>query len=178
VSSERSGMSITPVEIRHLQIKRGLGGYNRAAVDRALTEVADSFEVVWRERGDLANRIEELEKEVSRHAELEALLRSTLVSAERASQDIKEHARREAELIVTEARAEARTLMRDALGDKERLLNDVRRIQAMLRTALEIVDHDASAEIEALETAAEASVSDNADESPGGDDAAVRRLAG
>lgn len=138
-------MPITPVEIHHLDLKRGLLGYRRSAVDRALADIADSFEQVWRQRADLADRVEELEKEIRRHAELEELLRSTLVSAERAAQDVKEQARREAEVIVTEAQAEARAVMRDALGDRERILGDVRRIQAMLRTALEVVEQEPAA---------------------------------
>ena len=135
-------MPITPVEIRHLQLKRGLlgYGYSRAVVDRALVEIADSFEAVWRQRADLADRIEELEEEIKRHVELETLLRSTLVSAERAAQDVKEQARREAELIVTEAHTEARAVRRDAIADKERLLRDTRRIQGLLRSALDAVE--------------------------------------
>ena len=56
--------------------------------------------------------------------ELEGLLRSTLVSAERASQDLKESARREADVILTEANAEARKIIRDAITEKERLMGD------------------------------------------------------
>jgi cell division initiation protein len=141
-------MPITPVEIRHLQLKRGFLGYKRPVVERALVEIADSFEAVWRQRADLADRIEELEDEVKRHVELETLLRSTLVSAERAAQDVKEQARREAELIVTEAHTEARTVRRDAIADKERLLRDTRRIQGLLRSALDAVE---GAEAENLE---------------------------
>ena len=55
-----------------------------------MDDIADSFEAVWRERSQLVERVEELETEVTRHVELEGLLRSTLVSAERASQDLKE----------------------------------------------------------------------------------------
>ena len=108
-------MALTPVEIRHIQLKRGLFGYRKASVHRMMDDIADSFETVWRERSQLVERVEELETEVTRHVELEALLRSTLVSAERASQDLKEAARREADVIVTEANAEARKVMRDAI---------------------------------------------------------------
>ena len=101
-------MALTPVEIRHIQLKRGLFGYRKASVHRMMDDIADSFETVWRERSQLVERVEELETEVTRHVELEGLLRSTLVSAERASQDLKEAARREADVIVTEANAEAR----------------------------------------------------------------------
>ena len=52
-----------------------------------------------------------------RYRELETLLRTTLVSAERASQELKEQARREATIIVEEAHAEARKVRRDAFAD-------------------------------------------------------------
>ena len=133
-------MALTPVEIRHIQLKRGLFGYRKASVHRMMDDIADSFENVWRERSQLVERVEELETEVTRHVELEGLLRSTLVSAERASQDLKEAARREADVIVTEANAEARKVMRDAITEKESLMGDVRRVQALLRSALAVVD--------------------------------------
>ena len=133
-------MALTPVEIRHIQLKRGVFGYRKASVHRMMDDIADSFETVWRERSQLVERVEELETEVSRHVELEGLLRSTLVSAERASQDLKETARREASVIVSEANAEARKLMRDAITEKEQLMGDVRRVQALLRSALAVVD--------------------------------------
>src|SRR4249920_3792845 len=142
-------MALTPVEIRHIQLKRSLFGYRKASVHRMMDDIADSFETVWRERSQLVERVEELETEVTRHVELEGLLRSTLVSAERASQDLKEAARREADVIVTEANAEARKLMRDAITEKEQLMGDVRRVQALLRSALAVVDDTGSDELAA-----------------------------
>ena len=132
-------MPLTPVEIRHIELKGGLFGYRKRAVHLVLDDVADSFEVVWRDRARLVERVEEVETEVTRHVELEGLLRSTLISAERASQDMKESARREADVIVTEANAEARKILRDAITQKQALMADVRRIQALLRSSLEIV---------------------------------------
>ena len=167
-------MPITPVEIRHLQLKRGFRGYRRSVVDRALTEIADSFEAVWRQRADLADRIEELEQEIKRHVELETLLRSTLVSAERAAQEVKEQAHREAELIVTEAHTEARSVRRDAIADKERLLRDTRRIQGLLRSALENVNGVESENQEKVEGEPIPAELPPADEG----EAEVRRLAG
>ena len=135
-------MQLTPVEVRHLELRRGLFGYRRSTVDRAIEEVADSFEAVWRERAELGERVHTLEGEVARHVELETLLRSTLVSAERASQDMKEQARREADVIVQEASAEARALIRDAIAEKDQLLTESRRIRTMLRAALEVTSED------------------------------------
>jgi len=67
-------MALTPVEIRHMTPGTGLFGYKRAAMDRLLDEIAASFEDVWRERADLADKIEQLETDLVRYRELEALL--------------------------------------------------------------------------------------------------------
>jgi cell division initiation protein len=134
-------MALTPVEIRHVELRRAwLRGYRRSGVDRLLTEIADSFESVWRERADLADRLEDLESEATKHRELEALLRSTLVSAERAAQDMKEQARRESDLIVQEAHAESRRIARSAATERQRLEDETRKIRAQLRSALEAVE--------------------------------------
>jgi len=133
-------MGLTPVEIRHVPIPRGLWGYRRGAVERLLDEVADSFEDVWRERADFSDRIEHLEEELQRHRELETLLRKTLVSAEAAAQEQREGARRDAERIVAEARAEARRVTFAANAERERLQSDIRRLRELLRTALATVD--------------------------------------
>jgi cell division initiation protein len=139
-------MALTPVEIRHLTPSTGLLGYKRAQTDKLLAEIAASFEDVWRERADLADKIEQLETDIVRYKEIESLLRETLISAERAASELKEQARREADLILTEAHTEARKVQRDALVENERLLKESRRIKAQLATALELIDDAQDAE--------------------------------
>jgi cell division initiation protein len=169
-------MSLTPVEVRHLELRRGLFGFRRAGVRKAMDDIADSFEVVWRERGELVQRLEDLEVELARHVELETLLRSTLVSAERAAQDLKEQARREADVIVTEANAESRRILRDAISEKERYAGEARRVQAILRSALDVVDATWSGEeAPAGESAVKPTVVPGA---PGDDAPDLRSLAG
>jgi cell division initiation protein len=122
-------------------------GYNREATDRLLVEIAESFEDVWRERADLADKVEQLEADLVRFRELEGLLRTTLVSAERASAEVKEQARREADLILGEAHAEARKVQRDAIGENERLVAESRRLRTALRMALETLEDVAPDEV-------------------------------
>jgi cell division initiation protein len=129
-------MALTPVEIRHVRLGRGLIGYRRGATDELLDEVAASFEEVWRDRADLAERVEQLENDLVRYRELETLLRTTLVSAERAAGELKEQAKREADLIVVEAQAEARGITRRARAECEQLVRDSQRVRALLASAL------------------------------------------
>jgi cell division initiation protein len=143
-------MALTPVEIRHMKPPRTtLRGYRVAPTDKLLEEIAESFEDVWRERADLADKVEQLESDLVRFRELESLLRTTLVSAEQASAQTRDQARREAELILSEAHADAREIQRRAIAENERLAQESRRVRAQLIDALSALDEpDAAGAVE------------------------------
>jgi cell division initiation protein len=133
-------MAYSPVEIRHIRLKRGVLGYRRAAVDKLLDDIAESFENVWRDRADLADEVERLQGELVHHKEHEQLLRTTLVSAERAASELKEQAKREADTILAEARVEARSVTREARTERDLLAAEARRVRALLNAALDALD--------------------------------------
>jgi cell division initiation protein len=136
-------MAFTPVEIRHVRPRRGIAGYRRRPVDNLLSEIADSFEAVWRERADLVEHVERLEEELVRYRELDQLLRTTLVSAERAAHQVQDQAKRESDTILAEARVEAREIMRSAHAERDALLAEARRIRSLLRAALDALPEEA-----------------------------------
>ena len=143
-------MSYTPVELRHVRVGRSLFGYNRAMVEQVIEEVAESFEATWRERGELADRVEALEKQLVELRKREDLLTQTLVAAEQAASDVRERARREAEAIIIEAHSESRAIGRSAQAERERLVTESRRIEMMLRGALGMIEERAAAVAVAL----------------------------
>ncbi|HEX9350597.1 MAG TPA: DivIVA domain-containing protein [Gaiellaceae bacterium] len=145
-------MALTPVEIRHVKLARSPLGYDRGATDRLLEEIVESFEEVWRERAELEDKLERVESDIARYRDLETLLRKTLVSAERSAQELKDQARREADVILTESHAEARLIKQRALAEREHLRGEASRIRSLLRSALAMVDEQ-EGEDEAIEAA-------------------------
>jgi cell division septum initiation protein DivIVA len=133
-------MPYTPVELRHVRVARALLGYRREAVQNLLAEIADSFETVWRERHELADQVEAMGHELADLRKREQALTQTLVVAEQAATHVKDQAKREAELIVAEAHAEARAVTRNAQGERQRLQAEVRRLEALLRAALGMIE--------------------------------------
>jgi cell division septum initiation protein DivIVA len=134
-------MHYTPVELRHVRMRRSLvGGYKRVEADELLSDVADSFEDVWRERGELADRLEDVERRLDEVKQRETLLASTLVAAEKTAAEAIEAAKREAEIIVAEAHQESRSITRTALNERERLFAEARRVETLLRSALGLVE--------------------------------------
>lgn len=161
-------MGYTPVELRHVRVARRPFGYHRAAVEKVLSDVADSFEIVWRDRGDLAEKVEQLQQQLHDLKSREQVLTDTLVAAERASHEIKERAKREAELILAEAHGEARSIMRTSHGEHERLVADARRVEALLRSALGlVVEVGETSAAAAPETATEPSFAESRREEAG-----------
>jgi cell division initiation protein len=124
-------MSLTPVEIRHVQLGRRPLGYDRRATDDLLGDIVTSFEQVWRERADLRDEMEELESELARQKEIEGTLRNTLLSAERMADDVRTQARREADVIISEARATARDIVSGAETERERIQGEIRRLRTL-----------------------------------------------
>src|SRR6478752_10327737 len=134
-------MRYTPVELRHVKISRlTFGGYRKHETEKLLEDIADSFEEVWRDRGELTDKLEDVEKVLAEVKQRESLLASTLVAAEKASTEIREAAKREAEVIIAEAHQEARSVTRGAQRERERLFTEVRRIETLLRAALGLVE--------------------------------------
>lgn len=139
-------MRYTPVELRHVRLDRGLfGGYKRAETDALLSDVADSFEDVWRERGELADRLEDVERHLDEVKQRETLLASTLIAAERTAAEAVESAKRESEVIIAEAHQESRSITRAAQSERERLFAEARRVETLLRAALGIVEETSHA---------------------------------
>jgi cell division initiation protein len=134
-------MRYTPVELRHVKIGRSMfGGYKKHETDKLVDDIADSFEEVWREGGEFADRLEDVERALANVKQRESLLASTLVSAEKASAEVRDAAKHEAELIVAEAHHDARSVTRAAHAERERLFAEVRRVETLLRAALGMVE--------------------------------------
>ncbi|HYX87700.1 MAG TPA: DivIVA domain-containing protein [Gaiellales bacterium] len=147
-------MTLSPVELRHERPKRRPFGYRRADVDHLLESATGAYEVVWRERAELDDRVHELETQLAQHRETEAAMRSALVTAERAADEQRATAARQAELIVREAEAKARDIVHAAYAERERVRRQTSRmlaeeaefrlrLRALLGATLEAVrDHE------------------------------------
>ena len=124
-------MSLTPVEIRHVHLPRRPLGYSRGIVDDLLDRVTASFEAVWRERADLRDEVDRLEGELARYKELDVLLRNSLVSAERAADELRAQAGKEADVMLEQARLRAREIAAEADAERERVRTEIRRLRAL-----------------------------------------------
>jgi cell division initiation protein len=124
-------MALSPIELRHERPgRRILFGYRRADVDSLLDEATNAYEAVWRERADLDDRVHHLEQELGRLQEAEQAMRQALVTAERAADERRAQAARDAELTVREAEGRARDILHGAYAERERVRQETERLRS------------------------------------------------
>jgi cell division initiation protein len=123
---------LTPPEIQHQTLKSGRG-YDREDVDRLLEHVASSYEQVWLERDELRSRLTQLEEKLGSFREQERLLSDTLVTAQRAAENLRAEAAREAEDLRARALAEVGSAKAEAERELENLRAEIEHFRTLER---------------------------------------------
>ena len=130
-------MKISPMDIQRHAFGRRWRGFDRDEVRTFLAVVAEELAGLQREKDLLEHRLRELEQTVSEHREREAILKNTLLTAQKAAEDIRETARKEAETIVKQADLQGDRLLELAqtrAHDVERGILELRGHRTALRT--------------------------------------------
>lgn len=120
---------ITPLEIQNHAFRKKWRGLDPVEVEAFLAMVGEEIEDLTRSRSELESRLRVLEAENAEHRERERTLRDTLLSAQRASEDIRGAARREAELIVQQAEDSSERLTHHAMqrsAEIEKAIEDLK----------------------------------------------------
>jgi cell division initiation protein len=118
-------MKVTPLDLRQQKLTMAFRGYDRNEVDALLNEVADDYERALREADRLHQELTRTESLIAEHREHERNLRNTLLTAQRLSDEIREHAENEARRIVEEAESRAEFVFRQAQGRIDELQRDI-----------------------------------------------------
>jgi cell division initiation protein len=132
-------MRITPLDIQQQQFRMRFRGFDMVEVDNFLELLAGEFEELIKEIDQLK---EEDRHKLARINELEAVekeFRETLVSVQRITEEMKNNARKEADLIIEDAKTEGRKMLQNAQAEAlkiEEEINHLQRQKTQLRAEL------------------------------------------
>lgn len=132
--------SLTPLEIQKQTFSNGFRGYNPDEVRGYLSLVAEEIERLVREVDRLERENSHLREDLDDHSQRERILKDTLLSAQKVSEDVKANARKEAELIVKDAELLADRVISQAMSriaDIEKAIQDLKIERTALRNKLE-----------------------------------------
>lgn len=140
-------MKITALDITHRRFVRRFRGYDPEEVHGFLGDVAEAFEALTRELQGLQDEVARKDEENTELRSRERVLQETLITAQKACEDLRENARKEADLLVSEAELQAERIVQGAHARFQRIVDDVgelkrQRIQlaAQLRSVLRAHD--------------------------------------
>jgi len=128
-------MRLTPLDIQSHHFARRMRGVDAGEVEAFLRMVAEDFADVIRDNDRQRDRIRELEARVAELGSREETLRSTLMTAQELSDDLRKTAAKEAEVLLAEAEVKAEKLIDAAHRRIAKLAEDIREMRA-LRTRI------------------------------------------
>jgi len=149
--------NLTPLEIQRQTFSRAIKGYNADEVRAYLHLVAEEIERLVKDVDRLSRENAMLREELDDHNQRERILKDTLLSAQKVSEDVRANARKEAELIVKDAELISDRLIAHAqsrVGDLERAIQELKmerraarnKLQTMLDTTQQLLMLDAEQE--------------------------------
>ena len=125
------------MDIQRQTFAQKLRGYDRAEVRTYLNIVAEEIAALQRERDGLEHEVQSLRGLVDEHRQRETILKNTLLTAQRLSEEIKDAARKQSESVIKEAEMQADRLVELAQSraqEVERGILDLRAHRSSLRT--------------------------------------------
>jgi cell division initiation protein len=117
-------------------------GFDADEVRAFLAVVAEEVAALQREKDLVEQQLRHLEQIVSEHRERETILKNTLLTAQKASEDIRDSAHKEAETVVKQAELQGDRLLELAQArahDVERGILEMRAHRTALRTDVRAV---------------------------------------
>ena len=118
-------MSVTPIDMRQREFGAAMRGFDRGEVTAFLVEAAGEYELALRENDRLRQEIIRLEASLQQFRELEGSLKSTLMSAQKIADDMRENAVKESQRIVREAEGQAELIVQATQGKIDAAQRDV-----------------------------------------------------
>jgi cell division initiation protein len=135
-------LKVTPVDLRQSRFKTTMRGFDKAEVAALLETVADDYENALRENDRLRQQLDKMEVSLNQHRELEGSLKSTLISAQKIADDMRETASAEAARLVREAEGRAELLLQKAqarLEDIQREIDGLKMKRREAETSIESI---------------------------------------
>jgi cell division initiation protein len=130
-------MKISPMDIQRQTFARRFRGVDQEEVRTYLALVAEEVAALQHERDDLARQLQHIKVLLEEHRDRETILKNTLLTAQKLSEDIRDNARKQSESVVREAELQADRLIELAQSrahEVERSILDLRSHRSAIRT--------------------------------------------
>ncbi len=107
-------MNISPLDVRNQIFKKCFRGYDPEEVRYFLESLADSIEILLKEKDELEKEVVALREKIETFTSMETALRDAMLTAQRVHDEIKANAEQEAQNLIRRAELEAEQHLSEA----------------------------------------------------------------
>jgi cell division initiation protein len=118
-------MNITPLDIQQQRFKTKFRGFDVREVDAFLEQIAGAVESLQRANKNLQEEVRRLELEIQGHRKREETFKRALLNSQKVLDQMKDNARKSAELILAEAEVKAEKILNKAHNRLAQLHQDI-----------------------------------------------------
>lgn len=158
-------MPLTPLDIHNKEFGRRLRGYDEDEVNEFLDQIIKDYEAMIRDNKELQNQITGLQERLGHFANIEETLSKTIIVAQEAADEVKNNAKKEAQLIVKEAEKNADRIINESLSKSRKYALEVEelkkqaaiyraRFRTLVETQLDLLTQDGWEKLEPPESRA------------------------
>ena len=130
-------MNITPLDIQQQKFKTKIRGFDVREVDAFLEQMANAFEGLQRTHKHLQEEVRRLELEIQGYRKREETFKRALLNSQKVLDQMKDNARKSAELIIAEAEVKAEKILNNAHNRLAQLHEDISELKRQ-RTQIEV----------------------------------------
>ena len=130
-------MKITPLDIQQQQFKTRFRGFDIREVDAFLEQIAETFESLQKTNQNLSDEVRRLEVEIQGYRKREETFKRALLNSQTVLDQMKDNARKSAELIIAEAEVKAEKILNKAHNRLAQLHEDISELRRQ-RTQIEV----------------------------------------
>ena len=130
-------MNITPLDIQQQKFKTRIRGFDVREVDAFLEQMANVFESLQRTHKDRQEEVRRLQLEIQGYRKREETFKRALLNSQKVLDQMKDNARKSAELIIAEAEVKAEKILNNANNRLAQLHEDISELKRQ-RTQIEV----------------------------------------
>jgi len=130
-------MKITPLDIQQQQFKTRFRGFDVREVDAFLEQIAETFEGLQKKNQDMSEEVRRLDLEIKGYRKREETFKRALLNSQKVLDQMKDNARKSAELIIAEAEVKAEKILNKAHNRLSQLHEDIAELKRQ-RTQIEV----------------------------------------
>lgn len=130
-------MKLTPLDIQQQQFRRELSGFDRREVNAFLELISHEVARLTGELNELKADMRRSARELEEYKARESTLKEAMLTAQRAIEEIREQAQKEAQLVVSESELKAERIIHHAHTRVTKILEEVGELRRQRARAIE-----------------------------------------